>query len=105
MRLDNSEPFSPGVTVSLAATAATGNVALTNATGKVKQQLRIYNAGAEAVFIKLGGSTVTAAVTDMPVPAGLVEVISIPVTGAAVYVAGITASGNCTVYATVGEGV
>ena len=105
MRLDSAEPFTPGTTVSLAATTSTGRVALTGASGKIKQQLRLYNAGSVAVFINLGGSTVTAAVTDMPVPAGYTEVISIPPGDGARYIAGITASGTATLYATVGDGV
>ena len=62
---------------------------------------RVFNATAVTVFIQFGDSTVVATTAKMPVPTGAVEVFSI---GGATYIAGITASGTGTVYATPGYG-
>lgn len=99
-------PFFPGATVSLSATSSTGRVLLTGAAKRPGGTLRLYNAGAETVFIAFGNDTITAALTSMPIPAGYVEVLSLPDNDAAQwYLAGITASGACTLYATIGNGI
>jgi len=90
--------FQPGATALIAATSSTGNVALP-AGGS---QLAVLNNGAEVVFIKFGTSAVTAAVTDTPVEFGIARGFTKP--GNATHVAAITASGNCTIYFTAGEG-
>lgn len=97
-------PFTPtGSTVNLAVTGSTGAVAL-GTLGQGGSTVRIYNAGAATVFINFGISTVEAATaTSIPVPAGAIEVYSV---GPSVtHVAGITASGTATLYATLGQGI
>lgn len=95
-------PFTPtGSTVSVAATATTGNVSLGTTAGAT---VRVYNAGTAAAFINFGTSTVeAAAATSVPVPVGAIEVFAI---GPGVtHMAAITASGTATVYATPGQGI
>lgn len=98
-------PFTPlGATVSVSATGSTGNVAITAAAlGQGGTEVRVYNAGSATVFIAFGASSsVQAAVTDMPVPPGAIEVFNV---GPAItHMAAITASGTATVYATPGRG-
>ena len=96
-----------GSTVSISATSASAQVALAKQpTGRF--QLRIYNAGPSATFIKKGAdSTVTAATTDFPIPSGGVEVFTVNNTPAAPMgnVAAICAgSGTATVYFSIGLG-
>ena len=103
------QPFHPIIdsTVSLAVTSSTGSVALSKLPSTGRFQLRIHNAGAATIFFNRGSSTVTAATTNMPIPAGAIEVITIenaqnsPVT----HVAAITSSGTATAYFTVGTGI
>lgn len=101
-------PFAPvlGSTVSLAATNASGNVALSKQPTD-QFQLRLYNSGASLAFLNFGNDNTAAATTaNYPLPAGAIEVITIqnkpnaPIN----YMAAITASGTATVYATVGVG-
>lgn len=75
-------------------------------TGRV--QIRAHNAGTTLAFIRKGtDSTVTALVSDMPLPAGAVEVLTLnnteksPIT----HMAAIYASGSGDVYFTVGTGI
>ncbi len=63
--------------------------------------VRVFNAASVTVFVKFGTSAVTAATTDLPIPPGGVEIFA---AGAATYIAGITASGTGTLYATPGFG-
>ena len=95
--------FSPmGSTVNLAATTTTGSVALSGF-GAGGGNVRVYNSGAVVVFINFGGSAVTAVLTtSMPLAPGATEVFAV---GEGMYLAGITASGSATVYATIGHGV
>lgn len=96
----NVSPFTPAGTATLAVTSTTGSVILSGAGSSVEVQ----NTGLVMMFIKLGSSTVTAATTDYPVPAGQSKVIGRnPNTD--LYIAAITASGTTTLYATTGEGV
>lgn len=97
----------PAATVNLSATTSSSRVQVltsaaiqgTNGTHVV----RIYNAGSVAVFIEFGNSTVTASTTaDMPIAPGSVE--SFHVFPYETHVAGITASGTATIYATPGHG-
>lgn len=92
--------FTPGGTVSLAVTSSSGNVAMASSPSS-RKDIMIYNSGSEAVFIKFGNSAVTAATTDMPIPAGAWGVFH---AGDTTHVAGISASGNLTLYATTGFG-
>lgn len=106
------QSFQPtmGNTVSRATTSVSSRVLLGGQPGPANQrfQVRIYNAGPDTAFIHFGDSSVTAAVTDVPIPSGAIEVMSfmVPdqvVTGA--YMAAITASGTATVYFTTGVGI
>lgn len=92
------DAFSPAGTASLAVTTSTGTVAFA-AGGHNKL---IYNSGTVTAFIKVGSSTVTAAVTDTPVPPGVYAVFNF---GDATHVAAITASGTPTLYFTTGDGL
>jgi hypothetical protein len=89
--------FTPISTVSLAVTTSTGRVATVGDASTI----RLYNAGTATAFVKFGSVTVTAAVTDMPIPTGAIEVFR---TGTLTHVAAITASGTATLYVTSGEG-
>jgi hypothetical protein len=96
----NILPLTPGATVSIAAGTTTANVALTG-TG---EQLELNNTGSVTVFVKLGGTTVEAAVTDYPVLSGQCKLISRN-PDSDTRCAAITASGTATLYITVGRGV
>lgn len=87
-------------TITLACTAISAS---TTVLRQEPMQLRIYNAGPNDVFIRLGNGALTAVVaTDMPIPAGAVEVFTKNAAGS---VAGICAgTGTATVYLTAGEG-
>jgi hypothetical protein len=93
-----------GATVQLAATAAGAKVAFkAPLSGPI--QLRIWNPGTEPVFIKRGDAGVSAALTDLPVPPGALEILTINDFSSVSHIAGITASGNVTLYITPGQGV
>jgi len=96
--------FKPAVggTVSLAVTTTSASVAMLLVPDS-EHQVRLYNAGSATVFVNRGGSGVTATTSNMPLPAGAVEVLTY--TGSATHLAAITASGTATLYATVGEGI
>lgn len=96
-------PFSPnpGSTVSLAATTASGSVAV--ATGQDKASaVRVYNAGPSAVRVRWGVGAQTAVAGDVLVPAGAVEVFT---KGNADTFAAKCDSGSATVEFTTGEGL
>ncbi|ODT85696.1 hypothetical protein [Phenylobacterium sp. SCN 70-31] len=102
------KPFTPAddATASIAATTLTANAAIKQQpTGA--HQIRLYNAGASTVFWALGPSGVTAALTDIPLPAGAIEVITLAngVANPATHVAAITASGSATLYVSTGLGL
>jgi len=96
-------------TVSLACTSTSGNVALPANKPTGRFQIRVHNKGPNTAFIRKGtDNTVAAATTDMPIPAGAVEVFTLmnreasPIT----HIAGICASGEtATLYFTVGAGI
>lgn len=96
----------PDSTVSISASTTSANVALSK-TPSDRFQVRVYNAGSATVFINRGSSTVTATTSNMPVPAGAIEVITfnnLP-TNPITHVAAITSSGTATVYFTTGDGI
>lgn len=95
----NEAAFSPGTTASLAVSAATASVQLTGSGANVEVQ----NTSTVNMFVKLGTSAVTAAVTDYPILPGQSKIISRDAS-TQTYVAAITASGSGTLYATPGEG-
>jgi hypothetical protein len=101
-------PFHPtsGGTVSLSATSTTGAVALALVPGG-QFQIRYYNKGPNTVFVKRGTSTVTAALTDYPLPSGIVEVVTVnnPDAGGVTHIAGIcAATETATLYISIGSG-
>lgn len=101
-------PLWGGNTVNLAVTSTTGNVALPGRVSYNKLQVRLYNAGGATAFVNCGGSTVTAsATTDIPIPAGAVEVMTLdfPATVTTPYIAAVTSAGTATLYITPGDGV
>lgn len=94
------QAFTPAVTVSIAATAASGSATLV-AVGVAANQLRICNTGATIVFIRWGVGAQTAVATDMPILPGTVEVFN---KGRADTIAAICPGGTTTLYITAGEG-
>lgn len=95
----------PAATVNLAVTSSTGRVQVFTTTPSIVSEpvIRLYNAGTVAVFVNFGDSSVTAALaTGIPIAPGSVETFRVDSTQ--VYVAGITASGTATLYATPGYG-
>lgn len=94
-------PFSPGGTASIGATDATGSVAFGSGSG---QQIRVVSLSANALaFIKFGDSSVEAAVTDLPIVPGEIEIFTR--NPADTHVAAICAGGEAaTLYFTTGAG-
>ena len=95
-----TDPFAPGTTVSLTASTTSASKEVSGSTHK--HMLRVFNSGTVTAFIKTGDSTVTATANDLPMPGGIVEVISI---GSDTYCAAITASGSSKLYLTIGIGI
>lgn len=98
------EPFLPvGVTVNIAATAASQVLALTPLINNFIGSLRLANIGSQTLFVAFGTSntTVTAA-NGVPLPTGLSELFhfSEGITHVAVIAAGV----GSTLYATSGNG-
>lgn len=92
----------PDTTVSRAYSSATSRVALARAA--INCSVRLFNDGAQKVFVRFGtDNTVNAALTDVPLAPGAVEVFKVQ--GNMTYLAAISASGTGTLYATLGEGV
>ncbi len=88
-------------TVTLNATGTTSRVQLQTAVPGAPNA-RLYNSGSVPVFVNCGDVTVVATTaTGMPVAPGSVEIIGCQNT----HIAGITASGTATVYATPGPGL
>lgn len=90
--------FKPGPTVSLSVSTSSASVAL----GTQAETVRIHNAASVTVFVVFGTDAATATTSGMPIPAGAVEAFDVR---RANFMAGITASGTGTIYATVGEGM
>lgn len=101
-------PFCPidDATASVSVTTSSAN-ALIKADPEGAFQLRLYNAGTSTAFYAVGNSSVTAAVTDVPIPSGAVEVITVqnPQSAPVTHIAAITASGTATLYASTGFGI
>ncbi len=95
-------PISFGATVLKAITGTTSRIALGKGAND-KNSVRLYNSGAVTIFVVEGDVTVEAAVTDLPIPPGMVEVFTAAKT--TTHIAGITASGSGTLYCTTGDGV
>ena len=97
------DTFAPTLanTTAVSVSNTTANGALNLPTNGRSLTVRVHNATTGIVFIQLGGSTVTATTSHMPIPAGGVEVFAL---GTATYIAGIMSSGSGTLYATPGIG-
>lgn len=96
-------PFRPagGSTVNINVTSTTANVQVTASSGM--QQVRIMNDGTATAWIRFGtDNTVVATTSNMPVPAGGVEVLSHQ---GPLWVAAIAAGSTGKIYFTPGEGV
>lgn len=95
-------------TVSLAATATTGNVALE---GDPAMAYLIVNEGPSTAFFRFGSSSVTATVPSgatggsTPIQPGTTQTFRPPVTDATHFAAICGTSGTATIYVTAGEGV
>lgn len=94
--------FEPLATAKITVGASTARVAVTTLKGKV--QVRVCSDGTDTVWIKFGGSTVTAATTDMPILPGSAEIFTIASDGD-LYVAAIGNSASGTIYFTPGSGI
>ena len=98
-----------GGTITVSATTISSDNPLGGKVPAGRFQIRVYNAGAVPVFVRKGSAGVpaTAAVTDMPIAPGAVEVLSVdnspsaPITS----LGAITGSGTATLYVTIGEGL
>lgn len=91
-----TKPFMAGTTATLAAGTSSASVAVDPGAATV----RLHNAGPATVFVRWGGA---ASLADLPLPPGIVEVLSRP--PGATALAGVTASGAATLYVTSGEGL
>ena len=89
-------PFTPGATVSRSVTGTTACVAM-----HFRQSGAHQSAAGNIAFIRFGGSTVEAAVTDVPILPGTVEVFTIQ--PSMTNVAAIGTVGT-TLYFTAGDG-
>lgn len=96
----NNNAFTPGVTVSIAGTTTTARAAITG----IGTTIEIQNTGTTTIFVNLGNSTVTAAVTDYPVLGGQSKMITRGDPASYTHIAAITGTGTATVYVTAGEG-
>lgn len=101
-------PFCPidDATASVSVTTSSA-ASLIKADPEGSFQLRLYNAGTATVFYAVGGASVTAAVTDVPLPSGAIEVITVqnPQSSPVTHIAAITASSTATLYASTGFGI
>jgi hypothetical protein len=103
------KPFTPvdDATASIAATTSGADRVAIKQQPTGTHQVRLFNAGAATVFWAAGNASVTAALTDVPLPSGAIEVITLAnaTSGAATHVAAVTASGTATLYVTTGQGL
>jgi hypothetical protein len=90
-------PFKQTGTVSLAVSSSSARQALAN----TDQTLMISNTGTSPVGVKLGGSSVAAALTDFTIPPGVMCPLD---TTGATYVAAISVSGSFTLNMVQGTG-
>lgn len=103
--------WAAGKTSALAATGASGNIALSVTTSAAASQIQIFNSGTTIAFVKFCLTSTCAAsvgsagtsTSDYPVAPGAVVVVSPP--AGSTYVAAILSSGTGTIYFTPGFGV
>jgi hypothetical protein len=97
------QPFGIG-TASVTATTSSAATALTLPSPVPRRtQIRVYNSGAATVFILFGTSGTVSTTGNLPVPAGAVEILSVP--EGTTHVATITSAGTALVYFTAGQGL
>ncbi len=96
---------SDGKTVSINVGAASARVLVANRNGALP--VRIHNAGTATVWIRGGGSAVTATTSDIPIgPNGFTEIQTFaPSQGGDLYIAAIAAGATGYIYFTAGEGI
>lgn len=97
-------PTGPTVTVT-AATSAPVGVQVPESGTSSGFQFRVYNAGTVIAFLGVGstsGAAQSAATGGIPLPVGVVEVLSFPVGS---YFSALTSSGTASVYLTPGKGL
>jgi hypothetical protein len=95
----NPQPFTPGATITIAATNSTATTSLPAGGGTV---FMVQNAGTSATFVNFGSSTVTALVaTSTPILGGQTLFFKLPPVTS---VASITGATAVTLYITNGEG-
>ena len=97
--------FTPGpATATIALSAASQAVKLSEQAAAL--QVRICNRATDVAFIAFGDSTVTATGASMPIMAGSVEVLTLPVNaGGGVYVAAISSGAVGNISFTLGGGL
>lgn len=82
-----------GATVAVSASTSSARTALEN----ISPFVWVVNDGTVVVFVSFGDSSITAAATDMPIPAGQGLLLR---RKGGTHIAVLTASGTATVYAT-----
>ncbi len=93
-------PFGiPSAAVSRTVSGTSARVAYATGSGNV---IRICNVGAAEAYVKSGDSTVTATTSSMSIPAGVVEVFTIPKTDT--HLAAISDGGSTTLRIARGDG-
>ena len=71
--MTNLKPWrATGATVSLACTATSAEIT----TLESASQVRIYNRGPNTAFLRFGSTPLTAVATDIPFPAGTIEIMT-----------------------------
>lgn len=99
---DASLPFHPGPTISVSVTNSASSAAAIPIASNPSWQILVQNTGSNTAFCKFGGSGITAATTDFPIPAGIIETLTIDQDFK--FISCITASSTTTVYVTGGVG-
>ena len=96
----NTEPFTPGVTVTMSVTTSSGTATVTTSANV----LEIQNAGSAIAFVRTGpsASVGSAVVTDYPVLPGMSKLISKSTIADTIAAIG---AGATTLYVTSGEGM
>jgi hypothetical protein len=93
-------PFTPGASISLAASATTANTALPTGTGT---KFLLQNDGTVTVFFAVDSSSVVATAASTPLLAGMAKVFTLDPN--ATNIAAITGTGTTTLRVTRGEGI
>lgn len=95
-----------GSTVSIDVAATSSAVKVAAGGYHTEVDVRIANSGTATVWIKRGDATAAATTSDMPVLAGVTEVLRFRIQAdGTLYLAAIAASGTGKIYFTLGEGI